>query len=245
MANPQCEDGYVRIANEIQDALCRTRISGEERQILDCILRKTYGWGKLEDAISLSQFVDMTGIIKTHIPRAINGLLSKKMITITKNGNAPAHIYSFVKDYEQWESLPKKVTLPKLVMKVTKNGNKPLPKMGTTITTIKEKKEKIYSQEAVEYILSKKLLDYILQRNPKHRQPNLNSWAKSIGQLIEINKRTPEEIEEVIDWCQEDSFWQNNILSTETLRRQYDKLFLKMALAPNLNGKKGGSNACL
>jgi len=62
---PQKENGYTPIANEIMDALCSHRISGEERQLLDCIIRKTYGWNKKVDEISLSQFMKMTGMYKT------------------------------------------------------------------------------------------------------------------------------------------------------------------------------------
>lgn len=40
MAEPQKENGYTPIANEIMDALCRIRIPGEERQVLDCISGK-------------------------------------------------------------------------------------------------------------------------------------------------------------------------------------------------------------
>ena len=64
MAEPQKENGYTPIANEIMDALCRIRIPGEERQVLDCIFRKTYGWNKCEDSISLTQFMEMTGLKK-------------------------------------------------------------------------------------------------------------------------------------------------------------------------------------
>ena len=32
----------------------------------------------------------------------------------------------------------------------------------------------------------------------------------------------------MIEWCQTDEFWQDNILSTAKLRKQYDQLVLKM-----------------
>ena len=46
MANPQKENGYTSIANDIVEALAGIRIPGEARQCLDVILRKTYGWNK-------------------------------------------------------------------------------------------------------------------------------------------------------------------------------------------------------
>jgi phage replication O-like protein O len=135
VANPQIENGHVAIANEIYDALCRFRIPGEERQVLDVIIRKTYGWNKKEDAISLSQFVEMTGMNKPHIVMAIKGLLLKKVIIVTKNGNAPAKVYRFNKNYDEWIALPKKVILPKTVISVTKNGKTSLPKTVPTKDT--------------------------------------------------------------------------------------------------------------
>jgi len=102
MANPQKENGYTTIANEIMDALIHYRLPGEQRQILDAIFRKTYGFRKRQDAIALSQFVKMTGLKKPNIIRAIQGLLSKKIIVVIKKDNAPAHVYEFNKNYEQW-----------------------------------------------------------------------------------------------------------------------------------------------
>jgi len=81
--------------------------------------------------------------------------------------------------------------------------------------------------------LSNLLFQKILDRNPNHKTPNTQNWEKQIRLMVEADNRDPEEIEAVIIWCQEDYFWQNNILSTEKLRKHYDRLILKM----NSNGK--------
>ena len=148
MASPQVEDGYIVIAYELWEALTKYRIPGEQMQCLFFILRKTYGWKKKVDAIALSQFMEGTGIKKPHILRALNGLLSKKVIAVAKKGNGEPHIYGINKDFSQWKMLPKKVTLPKKVKSVARKGNNPLPKKVPTKESIKEKKEKnnIYSQ---------------------------------------------------------------------------------------------------
>lgn len=49
-----------------------------------------------------------------------------------------------------------------------------------------------------------------------------------MNRLIRLDKRVPEEIERVIKWCQNDKFWYKNILCTESLRRQYDRLAIEM-----------------
>lgn len=94
---------------------------------------------------------------------------------------------------------------------------------------VKEKEDKNISVDnSDECRLAGLLLDEIKTRNPKHRKPDMQKWAKHIGLLINRDKRTPEEIEKVILWCQKDSFWQLNILSTKKLREKFDQLFLKM-----------------
>ena len=106
--NPQKENGHVDIANEIVEALAKTYLSSYESQILWAIFRKTYGWHKKEDWISISQLVDITGIYKSHISRTIKKLLERNMIF--KNGNK----IGFQKRYDRWQRLPKQVTAKKL-----------------------------------------------------------------------------------------------------------------------------------
>ena len=110
MANPQIEDGHVDLANEIIEALAKIRISGEEMQCLWVILRKTYGWHKKEDKISLSQFAQMTGLKRQNVLRAINKLSSKKIIGVIKNDDSQINIYNINKNFDVWKPLSKKIT---------------------------------------------------------------------------------------------------------------------------------------
>lgn len=103
---PKLENGYVRIASELLDAFCRIRIPGQQMQCLLFIIRKTYGFNKKEDFISLGQFSRVTGINRPHVVRALNGLLKKNVIT--KNGNSSVVKYGVNKNYRDWEPLPKK-----------------------------------------------------------------------------------------------------------------------------------------
>jgi len=107
MNKPQLENGYVKIANEIVEALAKIRISGEEMQILWVIIRKTYGWNKKEDKISLNQFSELTGIKRPNIVRAIKKLIVKGVI---KKDNSFVISYSFNKDYDKWVAVIKKDT---------------------------------------------------------------------------------------------------------------------------------------
>jgi len=91
-------------------------------------------------------------------------------------------------------------------------------------------KNKTFSEDSQEYQLAKLLLDCIIEHRPNFKRPNLQSWAKHIDLMLRVDKRTPEEIEQVIRWCQKDPFWQVNILSTRKLREKFDQLALKMQM---------------
>lgn len=97
----------------------------------------------------------------------------------------------------------------------------------------KKKKEKTFSPDSAEVRLSDLLYSKILLRNPEHKQPDIQKWAKEVDYMIRLDKRDPQKIANVIGWVQGDSFWQNNILSTESLRRHFDALVLKMGKGRN------------
>ena len=128
---PQCEDGYTRIANELLDALCRIRIPGESMQIFCVILRKTYGYGKKIDRISLSQFVEATGMKKPNVCRALKQLQTLNVIHIDKiviqndngfiqNDNANYVTYRINKFHASWESGKRVQSRPASIAKTVK-----------------------------------------------------------------------------------------------------------------------------
>lgn len=101
MANPQKEHGHIRIANTVWDAKCKIRISGEAQQILEAVIRQTWGYGIKEAAITLDQFATKTGLNKPGIIRAVKKLVQMNLIIKKDNGT-----YSFQKDYDRWRPLP-------------------------------------------------------------------------------------------------------------------------------------------
>ncbi len=130
----QLENGFTKIANELIEQLARIRIPGVAMQVFWVMLRKIYGFNKKSDAIALSQISAGTGLTKIAVCKAVRKLT--KLNLITKKGNSAAVEYAINKHFGTWKPLPKKVTLPKKVMGITKKGNLPLPKMDTTKETI-------------------------------------------------------------------------------------------------------------
>jgi len=98
--NPQVEDGHIQIANETAEALAKYRLSGQEYQVLWVIWRKTYGWHKKKDRISLGQIAKLTGMNRQEVARAIKKLVYKGVV---KKDNSYVNIYQFNKYYRDWE----------------------------------------------------------------------------------------------------------------------------------------------
>lgn len=94
---------------------------------------------------------------------------------------------------------------------------------GTPI--IKGNKDNKYNPhdfETAEWIFS-----CLLEMNPKHRQPNLESWAETIRLMREQDQRTDAEIRELFQWANQHDFWSTNILSPVKLRKQWDTLTIQ------------------
>ena len=51
-----------------------------ELKVLLVIIRKTFGWHKQRDRISLTQLQTITGLERTHITKAVKGLVEKDLI---------------------------------------------------------------------------------------------------------------------------------------------------------------------
>jgi hypothetical protein len=76
--------------------------------------------------------------------------------------------------------------------------------------------------------LAELLYQLIKENNPAwYVNPNWNQWADDIRKIREIDNRTYEQIEFMINWCQQDDFWKQNILSPAKLRKQFNNLVVK------------------
>ncbi|HDR4727290.1 TPA: hypothetical protein QCR01_005192, partial [Bacillus cereus] len=83
---------------------------------------------------------------------------------------------------------------------------------------------------------AKYLFEKIKDNNPKQKEPNFDSWANEFRLMRERDNREPQDIKDVIDWCQADPFWQGNILSPKKLREKFDQLTIQM------KSRKGANN---
>ncbi|EJZ6471729.1 replication protein [Salmonella enterica] len=82
----ELEKGYLRLANQIQDALCIVELSGREFRVLNAIIRLTYGWSKKSDRIANSLIADKTTLKVKHVSEAVLSLAYRNIIILRRIG---------------------------------------------------------------------------------------------------------------------------------------------------------------
>lgn len=181
MASPQIENGYTKIANELLEAIIRWRLSKYELDVLMVIIRKTYGWRKKQDWISLSQLSEATGIQIPHISRAINLLVKQNIVT--KGGSRKKPLLSVQKDYDRWVMLPKGVRSHHPIKGViteggsTKGGNSTTQKGAETKETITKEIDTFASQSVKLLKLNRKPMAFRAydESNPTDDLPSVDA----------------------------------------------------------------------
>lgn len=153
MASPQIENGYTKIANEVIEAMCRHPdiMKGSLFSVIAVVWRQTWGWNKKEDAISLSQFMEKTGLSKRTIIYALQELEAKNVLKIKRpnsNTKKGTNVISFNKDYTSWKvqnsapQVKRNKGGAKLRKKVVQNSVKKVQSFAHTKETItKETKD--------------------------------------------------------------------------------------------------------
>ncbi len=66
------------------------------------------------------------------------------------------------------------------------------------------------------------------------------AWAWHVHKLRTADGWTTEQVRYVIDWCQQDSFWQGNILSAKKLREKFPQLVLRVKAQAEERQRKYG-----
>ena len=77
-------DNFTKVPNAILEALIRHRLTGAQYTILLYVIRKTRGWGKTSDKISVSMIARESGYSRREIINSVRDLEKKKVIDDVK-----------------------------------------------------------------------------------------------------------------------------------------------------------------
>lgn len=80
MASPQLENGFTRISNELLEATSKFPFNGSQLRMILFLWRKTYGYSKKVDRISISQWKQGTNLNERTIRRELKALKQMNVI---------------------------------------------------------------------------------------------------------------------------------------------------------------------
>jgi len=105
IASPQKENGFIGIANDLYEELTKVPLLGAELQVVLFVIRKTYGFNKIEDEISLTQFEKATCKSRPTIVKALKKLQLVNILQLVKTGDSKksSNIYKLNKDFDTWK----------------------------------------------------------------------------------------------------------------------------------------------
>lgn len=132
--SPQLEDGYVRIANELFDALLRFKPTGRQWAVLMAVIRKTYGFGKKVDDISASQIGAICDVSRNHVTETLHQLHEMNVITLERGSYGM--LVGVNKHHREWKkpaTSPGKGLVPKVDSPSPKSGQALVPKVDRSI----------------------------------------------------------------------------------------------------------------
>lgn len=241
--------GWIKVHRRILNSVFYKSLLGKQRDVIITILlmadHEEKEWiykGKKYKTLPGQVFSSLQGIanmcgkdctretVRTTITHAEQyGFLTKE--------THKTHTLITIENWETYQDIHTRETQNSPII----NANSP---EGRPLTRRKKKEEILYSQNSDEFRLSNLLYELIKKNNPKFKQPNLNNWCGYVDKMLRIDRRSVADIEAVIRWCQQDDFWHKNILSTDKLRKQFDKLYMNIPRSRNVISfaKTGGSD---
>jgi phage replication O-like protein O len=98
---PQLEDGYTRIACELLEAIARFDFSKRQYKVVLAVIRKTYGYGKKTDDMTITQIANLTGLELGNCSKTVSELGLMRTLLIQQG------VYGYViglnKNYSEWK----------------------------------------------------------------------------------------------------------------------------------------------
>jgi len=111
-------DKFTKISNELLEALCRVSLSKAEYKAVLYIIRKTVGWNKQADRISISKMADDVGMPRRTMIRAVRGLEDKNIISVERSAGHTGKI--ILQPVAKWTHVTKSTRVKNVTGGVTK-----------------------------------------------------------------------------------------------------------------------------
>lgn len=218
MANPQKENGYTAVANELLEQIMKISLNGTQFRIVLAVWRYTYGFRRTAHTLPLSYIAEKIEASKGQVQNALDQLIKKKIIEIVEDSKGGRKL-SVNKNYDEWDS--KETMVPEAAV-----PEPPKPKKAAKKKVYEKDnsyyKMAVYFHNLVKTVAKEAGIEHLISR------ANLQTWADDFRKLVELEKVDKRLAKDVMDWVVTDDFWRTNILSASTFRKQFAKLAMKM-----------------
>lgn len=225
MANPQCEHGYVRIANELFDVALK-ELGHVEWRVFCGIVRVTYGYNRKEADVSLAQLAEMCGMSHRRVKSTVARLVACRVLYVRRNGPRPMTI-GIEKDYELWVQRGAKCvpSSKRGAKSVPSRGAKSVPSLPSYHYDERHKKKTVprtASEEALKvargYHARVRTLYPTLTRT-MNEKTDLDG-ALVLDELVRIDGHAWEDVKRTLTWALTDAFWSKNLRSLAGARKR-------------------------
>jgi phage replication O-like protein O len=131
--NPQVEDGYVRIANELLEALSRIRLPGRQWQIVLTVLRMTYGFNRKTWKTTNVEIARILGMKRQNTHADLDELSGNNVLLVIENDDGKGITIGIEKHYQNWCCYRNRLPSSKTITSVIENDYQPSSKSITAI----------------------------------------------------------------------------------------------------------------
>ncbi|MDB4868273.1 MAG: hypothetical protein JWR03_2606 [Cohnella sp.] len=160
MANPQTENGFLQIANEIWNEVIRRDFSKRQKDIILFIWRLSYGCKKKTAYVPMLKDFELCGVGYSNITKELKYLVEMRVISWDRE---PC-IFSVNKDYERWQVSPVrgwdeerfKVLLHQNIEKKAYQNDKPIPINRSPKAVVTYQNNKLSLIKTINMYLSKR-----------------------------------------------------------------------------------------
>lgn len=103
MANPQTEEGFTQISNELFQKIIETKFTGTQYAIIFALIRTTYGYRIKSKRVGVAWFAKITGRGRSQLTRELKKLIQRNILIVKKSYNVGlSRELQLNKDYETW-----------------------------------------------------------------------------------------------------------------------------------------------
>lgn len=225
MANPQCERGFTRLANELYD-VGMAELGAVEWKIFSGIVRMSYGYNRKYAEISGARLAEICGMSERQVWKALARLVARGVLYVQRNGPKPMTV-RIEKDYELWKerSAENRRTTKRSAEKRRTSPAENLRTKALYHYNEKQKKKTVPrtpSEEALKvariYHERIRTLYPALTKNMTEKTDN--EGALVLDDLVNIDGQEWEDVKKVLRWAMADSFWSKNLRSLAGARKK-------------------------